>query len=271
MKMRQLNPSIYTKEYFLHHCSGLDEKGNINKRFRKLFENINIYKNKKILDLGCGRGDLSFFLARKGADVVGIDYSIEAIKIANKKLSKEKNIKDKIKFHLEDAKKIIFGENEFDIVVSIDLFEHLYPEELKIVFKKVSYILKKDGMLLVHTEPNRLYLNFTHPFYVYSISTLLIWLNKIISNKKYPNLSKDPRNELHKIQHVNEPTYYYLDNLFRKFKFRGRIYPTVPYKPYLGWKDIIYNILVWFYPLSSYWPLHLFFAYDYICVMRNKK
>lgn len=269
--MRQVNPSIYTKEYFLHHCSTLDEKGKINKRFRKLFENINIDKNKKILDLGCGRGDLSIFLAKKGSDVIGIDYSKNAIEIANEKLFRENNFKGKLKFYLMDAKKISFEENEFDIVVSIDLFEHLYPEELEVVSKKISYVLKKDGLLLVHTEPNRLYLNFTHNIYIYPISTFLIWLNKFISNKKYPNLPKDPRNNLHKIQHVNEPTFFYLSKTFKKNKFNGKIIPVVPFKPLLSWKDLIYNILVWFYPLSSYWPLHLFFAYDYICIMRNDK
>lgn len=269
--MRQLNPSIYTKEYFLHHCSTLDEKGKINKRFRKLFENINIDKNKKILDLGCGSGDLSIFLAKKGADVIGIDYSKNAIEIANEKLFRENNFKGKLKFYLMDAKKISFEENEFDIVVSIDLFEHLYPEELEVVFKKISYVLGKDGILLVHTEPNKFYLNFTHPFYVYPISSLLIWINKKISKKNYPNLPKDPRNDFHKLQHVNEPTFYYLVNLFKRFRFKGNIYPVVSYKSLLSWKDIIYNIFVWFYPFSKYWPLHLFFAYDYICIMRNDK
>ena len=42
-------------------------------------------KSKKILDLGCGTGNHSLILARKNFDVVGIDKSKTAIKIAKKK------------------------------------------------------------------------------------------------------------------------------------------------------------------------------------------
>jgi len=168
-----------------------------------------------------------------------------------------------------DANKIKFNKNTFDMVISIDVFEHLYPEELETVIMNVSNILKKNGMLLIHTEANKIYLNFTHPFYVYPISSFLIWANKILTGNEYPNLPKDPRNDLHKIQHVNEPTYYYLVNLFKKNEFVGKIIPIIPYKPLISWKDLIYNFLVWFFPFSKFWPMHLLFAYDYICIMKK--
>lgn len=277
MKKRQVNPNVYSEFYYLNHCLTLEEfktnrGGILYKRLIKLLENSRSKEGIRVLDIGCGKGDLAIDCAKKGANVIAIDYSISAIKLARKKLSlQKKNIKNKIYFLLMDASKVDFPKNSFDIVLSIDVFEHLYPEELEIVMKKISSILKNNGELLVHTEANKIYLNFTHRWYVYPISTFLILLNKIFTGQNYPNLPKDSQNELHKIQHVNEPTYYSLVSLFRRFKFKGKIYSIVPYKPALGRKDIIYNILVWFYPFSKFWPFHLIFAYDYICIMKNKK
>ncbi|MBI2031145.1 MAG: class I SAM-dependent methyltransferase [Candidatus Levybacteria bacterium] len=268
---RQINPDIYTKDYYLSNCSTITNEGQISNRFKKLFNPIKNFNHKKILDLGCGNGDLSIYLGKMGAEVVGIDYSKDAINLAKKKLSVAGKIEGKVKFYIQDAKKIKYKKNEFDIIVAIDLFEHLYPEELEIVIRNISKILKKDGLLLVHTEANKIYLNFTHMFYVYPVSSLIIFVNKLFKGKDYPNLPKDPRNELHKIQHVNEPTYYYLKKIFKKYNFEGNIEAIIPYKPILSWKDMVYNIFVWLFPLSLFWPAHLLFAYDYICVMRSKK
>jgi len=267
--MRQVNPNIYTNEYYLHYCSTVNSSGEVDDRFKKLFEFIKDYDNKKILDLGCGNGDLSIYLGKKGANVVGIDYSKNAIRIAQKKLSKEKKLIGKVKFLNMDANKIKFNKNIFDMVISIDVFEHLYPEELEKVMKKISNILKRNGELLVHTEANKIYLNFTHRWLMYPISSFLIWINKILTGNSYPNLPMDPRSDLHKMQHVNEPTYYYLLKLFKKYKFKGRIIPVIPYKPFISWKDLIYNFFVWLFPFSKFWPIHLLFAYDYICIMKK--
>ena len=52
----------------------------------KILNHYQNYKSKKILDLGCGTGNHSLILARKNFDVVGIDKSKVAIKIAKKKI-----------------------------------------------------------------------------------------------------------------------------------------------------------------------------------------
>ncbi|MEK7572931.1 MAG: class I SAM-dependent methyltransferase [Patescibacteria group bacterium] len=274
MKKRQVSSAVYTKEYYEAHFSGFEEFREHRGKdlLDRLLELIKSKKNIKILDIGCGQGDLAIYFAQRGAHVTGIDYSKDAITLAKQNLAKQKTeIKDRVLLVLMDASRVNFPENYFDAVLAVDVFEHLYPEVLEPILKKISTILKKSGELLVHTEANKIYLNFTHKWIVYPISSFLIAINKIFTKKNYPNLSRDPRNDLHKIQHVNEPTYYYLSNLFKKFKFKGKIYPIVPYKSVLSWKDIVYNILVWFYPFSKFWPLHLLFAYDYICIMRNNK
>lgn len=276
--MKRVDSSVYSKEYYLNTCLGFEKfekfNGNkLNSRWEKLLSLIKVGKDSKILDVGCGRGDLVLYCAKKGAFVVGIDYSKDAIDIARNLFKKQnKNIQKKIKFYNMDAKNIDFKKNSFDTVVSFDVFEHLYKEELEIVMKKISKVLNRNGTLLIHTEANKIYLNFTHKFYIYPVSSVLIYLNKLFFKKEYAGFSKDPRNELHKIQHVNEPTLFYLKNLFKRHNFEGKIISNVSLiKENLSWKDRIYNHLVILYPFCNLPIFNLFFAYDYICIMKNKK
>lgn len=275
--MKGLDPQIYDRDYYLNSNLGFEEfkkyKG------KKVHESILDFANllgdvdgKKILDLGCGRGDLAIELARRGAKVVGVDYSIDGIKIAHDALKyQSKKIQKSVKFYVQDAKKLNFEANSFDVIVSYDVFEHLYKKELDIVVKKIKFILKFDGLLLVHTETNKIYLNYTHVYWCYYMDLILLKLNKFIFKNNYPALPKDPRNDLHKKQHVNEPTYFYLRSIFDKFEFKGQINSIIPYKPNLSWKDRFYNIIVYIYPISKFFPLNLLFATEYICFVKNKK
>ena len=170
-----------------------------------------------------------------------------------------------------DAKKLRFKKNTFDVITSVDVFEHLYKEELELAMNEISRVLKPEGILFVHTETNKIYLNFTHRVWSYPLDKLLIIVNQLITKKKYSGLPKDPRNDLHKTQHVNEPTYYYLKNLFARHRFIGKINSLVPLKPSISWKDKLHNFLVSLHPFSQYFPLHIFFAHEYICMMQNNK
>jgi ubiquinone/menaquinone biosynthesis C-methylase UbiE len=276
--MRQVNSKIYDKDYYLHTCLGSElykkSKGKeLTQKWKNILKLIKIKQGDKILDLGCGRGDVCFYLAREGAFVTGVDYSKDAIDLANGALkSMPEQIKRSTHFIKQDAKKINFPKDTFDVVICLDVFEHLYDEELKIVLNNISKILKENGILVVHTETNKIYQDYTHKFYVFPLSTLLIKINKYIFGKSYAGPPKDPRNEFHKMQHVNEPTIFYLRSLFKKNLFEGEITSVIGVlKPVLSWKDLIYNILACAYPFCLFFPLNIFFATEYICIMKNKK
>ena len=275
--MKRVNPKIYSKNYYLNCNLGFEEfkkfkAKKVHPRIKDFVDLLEIKDGMNILDIGCGRGDLAIECARRGAKVIGIDYSKDGIEIAKESLRKQKKlIKQNVYFFVMDAKKLKFKKNYFDIATSFDVFEHLYKDELELVMDEISRVLKPRGIFMVHTEPNKIYLDFTHRLWVYPINYILIKLNSLITKKEYIGLPLDPRNDTHKAQHVNEPTYFYLKNLFAKHEFEGKIIPVVPFKPRISWKDITYNIFVWFYPLSLLFPFHLLFAYDYVCIMKNKK
>jgi len=278
--MRRVKPSLYTREYYLTDCTGHEEfkktwGRKLEPRLKRIVREIPIRRNMKILDIGCGRGELVFWAARKGAEVVGIDYSQEAIKLAQE--AKEKRSQEdrkKISFLLVDAKDLKFPDKSFDAVFLVEVFEHLYPEEQEKVFKEVLRVLKKEGFVFVHTAPARWFNDYTYRFYCYPVSTLIVSLWNKLKGRNYGNLQpwKELRIPSHKIMHINEPNYFSLKKLFNKHGFLGKIRSTniTVLKPELSWKDKLFNSLVYLYPLGNYFPFNIFWGNDFLSVLKRK-
>jgi len=100
---------------------------------------------KKILDIGCGVGSLSLYLASKGHRVYGIEISSNAIKScleSAKKLSLENNTHFKI---MDFPSKI--PNEKFDFILLIEVIEHLKDDSLAL--GKVYSLLKKGGTAII--------------------------------------------------------------------------------------------------------------------------
>jgi len=270
-------PSIYNKNYYLNVCLGSEEfkksKGqDVHPRIKSLLQNIHLDKTMHVLDIGCGRGDISIYLARFVKRVVGIDYSSDAIKIAKKLKENSVRTKRKLQFIQCDATSLPFADSSFDVIVAIDILEHLTKDDVVKMMREIKRVLKSNGQLFVHTGTNRILYNTTYPFYIYPINLLLTSVDKKYKNITYKSLPKDPRTKDEYLQHVNEPTYFYLKNLFRKFGFSGNFITEVGYiKDGTSMRTKLYNFIVTFYPLSKYFPLNLFFGWNFICLLRNTK
>jgi 2-polyprenyl-3-methyl-5-hydroxy-6-metoxy-1,4-benzoquinol methylase len=102
------------------------------------------WKGKKVIDVGCGTGHFAHIISKKGANVLGIDFSEEAIKIAQGKY-KHKNLS----YEHVDLEKGIQG--KFDVIVSLGTIEHQdKPLEILKDFKKH---LNVNGKIIL-TVPN---------------------------------------------------------------------------------------------------------------------
>ncbi len=97
--------------------------------------------DQKLLDFGCGPGDNGLRLSSIGYHVTGFDISESNVDVANKLF--EKNGKsDRGRFVVSTAEKLDFPDNEFDMVVGIDILHHVdIPESLK----EVRRVLKPGG------------------------------------------------------------------------------------------------------------------------------
>lgn len=276
--MRGLSSKIYDKEFFLHACLGSEEfkksKGKkLHPNVLKLLSYLPDIKDKTILDIGCGRGDISLYLAKKAKKVVGIDYSKDAIELANEaKLSYPATIQKKLSFLVMNAKKLKFPDNYFDIIINIDVFEHLYHEELTDSINQMSRVLKKDGILFVHTCTNKLLCDVTYKWYVLPMNKFITAVDKFLKHTSYDSLPDDPRTEYEKQQHINEPTYYYLKKLFKDHKYVGKMHIDIGcLKEGTSWRTKLYNFVVALYPISKLYPLNIYFGWAFICIMHNKK
>jgi arsenite methyltransferase len=85
---------------------------------RKLAESCNISKGKHVLNVGCGVGASSCYIAEKyGSGVMGVDISRAMIEKARERAKKRK-LDQKVKFQLADATNLPFENKTFDIVIS---------------------------------------------------------------------------------------------------------------------------------------------------------
>jgi len=109
-----------------------------------LFDQVNMDNVKRVLEVGCGNGVLSSYLAEKyGWNVTGIDIDPEQIKIA--KMDYEE--KDNLMFIEADATELPHGNNEFDLVLSFDVLHHV-PNWGKAV-EEINRILKPESLYIL--------------------------------------------------------------------------------------------------------------------------
>lgn len=278
---KSVDPSVYTREYYLSDCTGFKEfKDSFGEeleiRFKELVKYFEIKKGMRVLDVGCGRGEMVLFASKHNAIGYGIDYSKSAIELANMlKRKQPEKIRDNMHFKVMDAKKMKFTSSSFDLIILADVVEHLYDEELDLVFSEIYRLLKKSGILILHTAPNKLFNEITYKYYSYPVSTLLVSFWNFITKNKYPNIAKPEflRTSSHKIMHINEQTYFSLRSLSKKYKFKGSIVSSniTVKKQTLSIKDIFFNFLVFLHPLSKLFPLNVFFGSDFISVLRVNK
>lgn len=106
-------------------------------------------KNKKILDVGCGSGVFIIEFIKRGAYVVGIDYSQKMLDLAKQEL-KLNNISEKnYSIKKASATKLPYKENEFDLILATGLTDYLTDEEDQEFLNEASRVLKRDGKIIV--------------------------------------------------------------------------------------------------------------------------
>ncbi len=133
----------------------------INYLRRKTVKFANISKDKKILDICTGTGDLAITFAKQGNEAVGIDLSREMIEVAKKK-NKFKNLK----FGVADATKLPFENNSFDVVTS-SFGLHEMPKSVMLkVLGEVKRVLKNNGEFIIvdFYKGKTLFFKLAYPF-----------------------------------------------------------------------------------------------------------
>lgn len=116
------------------------------------------FKNKRILDFGCGAGASSIILQRMFPEVkiVGIDLSSKLISLAKARADHYQF--DKLFFFCSpDSKTLPENIGKFDYVVLSALFEHLLPDERGPVLQQIWSLLNPNGILFLNQTPYRFF------------------------------------------------------------------------------------------------------------------
>ena len=121
----------------------------------QVLSTIHKFKVMRLLDIGCGNGNLSGQLVEKGVEVVGFDPEESAIEIARRTVPDGH-------FHVMgvyDAPASL-GADFFDMVIAVEVLEHLFLPRKLVHF--AGEAVKPNGLLLITT-----------PFYGSYIKNLL--------------------------------------------------------------------------------------------------
>jgi SAM-dependent methyltransferase len=173
--------------------------------------------NGKILEIGCGTGRHAELLVRNGYSVHGIDVSAQMIEMAKKRegenLVFEKKSIDEVQ-----------GDEQYDIIISLfHVVSYFHTNEAQDqLFKKISKLIKKDGVVLfdywygpgvLTDKPSvRKKIVSSEEMEIVRVSTPAMHINENMVDVHFDLLVKDKKNhteknmkELHKMRYLFLP------------------------------------------------------------------
>jgi ubiquinone/menaquinone biosynthesis C-methylase UbiE len=130
---------------------------------------VDVGPGVRLLEVGFGRGEFLRECAKRGADVVAIDYSPDALEIARQTMADFPNAD----LRIADCKSLPFDSDSFDRVYSGDVIEHQDLEDGVQMLKEMHRVLRPGGLLFVHTSPNAIFTRGVLPL----VKPLLRWID----------------------------------------------------------------------------------------------
>ncbi len=217
----------------------------------------------RVLDIGCGRGELLYHVRQLGGEAVGTDFAVPALKIA-REVSGCPVLRC-------DAKELPFKDASFDRVFLIGVIDHLHDWELERCFEEVGRVLKPGGLVAVHTCTNRLY-----------YKNLTYGLRRALCRALGLGPPSAPRSAEDRELHVNEHSYGDIVRFFRDIGWTceaelipnyklmlGELYGDplprgLPMTPVPRWRAALY------FGLLFRWPLNRILARELFALVRPK-
>ena len=109
---------------------------------------LNLKPGMRVLDIGCGWGGLSIYIAQNfDCEVVGVTLSDEQLKLGLERVTAA-GLDDKVSLRLQDYRNV---DETFDAIVSVGMFEHVGIAHYQEYFSAIRDRLTDDGCALVHS------------------------------------------------------------------------------------------------------------------------
>jgi demethylmenaquinone methyltransferase/2-methoxy-6-polyprenyl-1,4-benzoquinol methylase len=181
VRVREMFGRIAGKYDFLNHFLS----GNIDRRWRRIcvkeIRRRNGEPHPKILDMGCGTGDLSIAFSSVGT-VFGCDFCQPMLRIGREKIAGESHA-GRIHLAGADALALPFADGSFDIAVSAFVLRNL--ADIGLGFREARRVLKRDGLvgILDFGMPT---FPVLAPLYRWYFQKILPWVGRMVSGVDGP-------------------------------------------------------------------------------------
>ncbi len=156
--------------------------------YLKNYTTDEMFKDKTVVDIGCGAAGKSLYYASCGAkEVIGVDI-LEKYREEAEGLAESLNLQDKFRFIAADATKLPFEESSIDTIIMNDSMEHVDDPEA--ILLEAMRVLKEGGRLYINFPP------YNHPFGAHLKDAIFIpWVHLFFSEKvqieAYKHLVRD--------------------------------------------------------------------------------
>ena len=148
--VRRCPPELWDDKQLLSKCEGFKEfsRGEIESSYLKVFKLLQINGNTRMLDVGCGRGEM----VRKCSEITdhafGIDQSPAAVRISSGFTEGGAIVQG-------SSTSLPFGNGVFDLISMLGFIECLCEEDVGQSLEECKRVLKPGGKILI-TTPNSL-------------------------------------------------------------------------------------------------------------------
>lgn len=158
------------KKYSCAYYEGGESLGKAEENMLEMYtQRANLQDGQEILELGCGWGSLTLYMAQKypNAKIIGVSNSHSQREYIESQVQKL-GLKN-LRIQTADVNSVSF-QNSFDRIVSVEMLEHI--RNYKSMFEKISSWLKDDGLFFTHV--------FTHKDkpYLFEVKDETDWMSK---------------------------------------------------------------------------------------------
>ncbi|MBI4423299.1 MAG: class I SAM-dependent methyltransferase [Elusimicrobia bacterium] len=211
----------YTDDYYAGRCGGAEFFERYGAEVLKpqlaySLSRAGLAAGMRVLDVGCGRGELLLHVRRAGARGIGTDYAPAALRLARKVSG--------CPVLCCDAKALPFAGAAFDRIFLLGVVDHLHDWELERCFAELSRVLKPGGKVVIHTCVNRWY----YKRWTYRLRLRLARLARACGlGLRDPSPPKSDEDEA---LHVNEHSLGDLRRFFARIRWTAAVEPRPNYK-----------------------------------------
>jgi len=151
--------------------NGIMSLGMVKGWHRFMFRKAGDITGKKVCDVGCGTGEISFMAAERvgpGGEVIGVDITPGMLAMAERKME-TLDLPKKVDFRVGDALDMQFNDDTFDLVTSGYMLRNV--TDIQRAVDEMYRILRPGGKVVVAelSKPRNRILRFGYNIYVFHI------------------------------------------------------------------------------------------------------